>query len=339
MVLYEIVNGKRTAISENVAWVVSNQEIATIDKNGTLTGIAMSAEKVTVTASYNNNTVASCYIQVIGNVSIVLVESNTRIGNHNAVLYANIINPDKDNISKCGMILYDSEQKEIGSVSEECPAKYRYIKKLPVFYRLLKDMDVTLEPETEYYYKFWAIVGGIQYYMSNGFTTAKNYTTVDPGLPMDNCSIQSDYGQREQILGIKVDTTNHTGIDLGGNTKIKAIGDGIVVQCGEDIYAGNAVYVVIQHADGYVSIYYHLKSYSVHKGENVQKGDPIGVMGSTGFSTGPHLHLEIRSVWGGGNNLYKSYYDPVSKKNITWSQALVDPKVYIPDLVTCYHYN
>ena len=152
-------------------------------------------------------------------------------------------------------------------------------------------------------------------------STGENQNTI---LPVENCKITSDFGLRGQISGVAADTTNHTGIDLIGDQKIKAIADGTVVACGKDSYGGNAIYVAIQHADEYVSIYYHLASYSVEKGDEVKQGEQIGIMGKTGYATGVHLHLEIRDCWKG--ILYH--------KN--WRQSCIDPKEYVPDLEYCY---
>ena len=52
-------------------------------------------------------------------------------------------------------------------------------------------------------------------------------------------------------------------------------------------------YVTINHGDGYSSLYAHMTRYVVHKGDTVKKGQLIGYMGSTGRSTGPHLHFSI----------------------------------------------
>jgi len=136
--------------------------------------------------------------------------------------------------------------------------------------------------------------------------------------------ISSDYGER----GVIYENTDsfHYGIDLVGDKKIKAIADGKVVACGKDEYGANAIFVAIQHADGYVSIYYHLESYSVKTGDTVKQGAQIGIMGSTGLSTGPHLHLEIRDCWRG--SLYPG-------KAGSWKDDTVNPKDYIIDLNSC----
>lgn len=87
----------------------------------------------------------------------------------------------------------------------------------------------------------------------------------------------------------------HTGIDIGGNpagTEVKAPNDGVIVLA-EDFYArGNTV--VIEHGSGLKTLYYHLLKFFVREGQVVRRGEVIGLVGTTGYSTGPHLHWEFR---------------------------------------------
>ncbi|AKG43230.1 M23 family metallopeptidase [Streptomyces xiamenensis] len=87
----------------------------------------------------------------------------------------------------------------------------------------------------------------------------------------------------------------HTGIDFPAatGTPVLAVGDGEVISAGDGGSYGNQV--VIKHADGHYSQYAHLSSLSVSAGQSVSAGDQIGGVGSTGNSTGPHLHFEIRT--------------------------------------------
>jgi hypothetical protein len=86
----------------------------------------------------------------------------------------------------------------------------------------------------------------------------------------------------------------HTGIDLGGKSglPIIAAGSGIVTTSGYHSSYGN--YVVIDHGDGLSTLYAHLSARGVQKGDRVSAGQEIGKCGSTGNSTGPHLHFEVR---------------------------------------------
>lgn len=116
-----------------------------------------------------------------------------------------------------------------------------------------------------------------------------------------------------------------TGVDLARSpkyeTEIYAVADGIVTEAKFSKSAG--YYVMINHGksyvDGatYISNYYHLKSYCVKKGDYVVKGQLIGIMGTTGSSTGVHLHLGLRR-----NNIYVNPLDYLPHQNQgTWYYA------------------
>lgn len=85
----------------------------------------------------------------------------------------------------------------------------------------------------------------------------------------------------------------HKGIDIAraGDRTIKAADNGVVVSAGWDGGYGNKI--VIDHRNGIRTVYAHLASINVHVGQTVAKGTKIGVMGSTGNSTGVHLHFEV----------------------------------------------
>lgn len=86
----------------------------------------------------------------------------------------------------------------------------------------------------------------------------------------------------------------HTGIDLAGprRSKIRASDSGHVIHSGW--YGGYGRVVIVSHGNGFSTLYAHLTKAMVKKGQNVKKGDVIGLEGSTGFATGPHLHFEVR---------------------------------------------
>jgi murein DD-endopeptidase MepM/ murein hydrolase activator NlpD len=91
------------------------------------------------------------------------------------------------------------------------------------------------------------------------------------------------------------------GIDLAApvDSPIHAAADGVVLLAtattdGNGHLVGYGNYVVIAHPDGFVTLYGHLNSTAVHEGQVVHQGEIIGQEGSTGLSTGPHLHFEIR---------------------------------------------
>ena len=86
----------------------------------------------------------------------------------------------------------------------------------------------------------------------------------------------------------------HTGMDFTASlgTIIYATGDGIV-EVADSESAGYGSHVVINHSYGYETLYGHMSKILVKKGQRVQRGEKIGLVGSTGTSTGPHCHYEV----------------------------------------------
>lgn len=112
--------------------------------------------------------------------------------------------------------------------------------------------------------------------------------------PLQFSRITSRYGMRQHpILG---NMRKHDGIDYGAatGTPIRAIGDGVVIRAGWTNGYGNVV--EIRHANGYVTRYGHMRSFAkgIYPGARVSQKETIGYVGSTGLSTGPHLHFEVK---------------------------------------------
>jgi murein DD-endopeptidase MepM/ murein hydrolase activator NlpD len=104
--------------------------------------------------------------------------------------------------------------------------------------------------------------------------------------------ITSPFGYRiHPILHVR---KLHTGIDIGApsGARIVAAGTGTVIFAGRNGGYGN--FTMIDHGNGLVSCYAHQSKIVVHKGQHVTAGTKIGEVGSTGLSTGPHLHFEVR---------------------------------------------
>ena len=104
--------------------------------------------------------------------------------------------------------------------------------------------------------------------------------------------ISSPFGAQRVINGVK--QKHHSGVDIAvpTGTPIKATADGMVVLAENDLfYTGGTI--LIAHGGGIVSGYSHLSSLSVKNGDVVKAGDIIGLSGSTGRSTGPHLHFTL----------------------------------------------
>ncbi|MGF9699319.1 peptidoglycan DD-metalloendopeptidase family protein [Paenibacillus sp. MABNR03] len=101
--------------------------------------------------------------------------------------------------------------------------------------------------------------------------------------PVSNATMSSSFGQRWG--------RQHKGVDLVGNRDVKSADEGVVTFAGQKSGYGNVI--IINHRNGYETLYGHLDSIGVKVGQVVEKGESIGVMGNTGRSTGTHLHFEI----------------------------------------------
>lgn len=107
-----------------------------------------------------------------------------------------------------------------------------------------------------------------------------------------NGSVSSGFGYRiHPISGV---SKLHTGLDIsaGSGTPIAAAGSGTVIWA--DWYGGYGKTVIIDHGGGLTTLYAHQSSLNVSAGSSVSAGSTIGYVGSTGYSTGPHLHFETR---------------------------------------------
>ncbi|MUG46003.1 peptidoglycan DD-metalloendopeptidase family protein [Paenibacillus woosongensis] len=109
--------------------------------------------------------------------------------------------------------------------------------------------------------------------------------------PADSLTTTSPFGKRLDPFTGKL--TLHNGLDIKGNIGdlIYAAADGTVAEAGYSTSRGN--YVTISHPSGLSTNYLHLNEISTEKGKKVKQGDVIGTLGSTGRSTGPHLHFEV----------------------------------------------
>ena len=115
-------------------------------------------------------------------------------------------------------------------------------------------------------------------------------------LPVTTTRRTSAFGTRRinQYSDGRRITSIHMGVDFGAptGTEVYASGSGKVILARERVISGNSI--VIEHSPGMYSIYYHLDTIIVQENAIVEVGQQIGTVGSTGFSTGPHLHWELR---------------------------------------------
>jgi murein DD-endopeptidase MepM/ murein hydrolase activator NlpD len=116
--------------------------------------------------------------------------------------------------------------------------------------------------------------------------------SIQPISPADSFRITSSYGFRWDPFTNK--RKMHQGLDLAGEIglKIYATGDGIVISA-EDAKNGYGKEIIVDHGFGYLSRYAHLHKIDVKRGQVIKRGQYLGRLGSTGRSTGPHLHYEV----------------------------------------------
>lgn len=127
------------------------------------------------------------------------------------------------------------------------------------------------------------------------------FGTQETLLPVSG-AISSNYGWRNDPIdgGMR----HHNGVDIAvpTGTSVKAIAAGRVVQSA--VRGGYGNLVSIDHGDGMVSIYGHNAQLNVNVGDQVEAGQTVALSGSTGRSTGPHLHFEL---WKNGSNITGTY--------------------------------
>lgn len=128
--------------------------------------------------------------------------------------------------------------------------------------------------------------------IQNLFLTRDSITSAIPqGRPIAGGWLSSSYGYRIDPFNGK--KTFHSGIDFAAKegTDVIAVADGIVSYIGER--RGYGELIELDHGNGYVTRYAHNEKIIVKTGDRIKKGGPIALLGSTGRSTGPHVHFEV----------------------------------------------
>ena len=122
--------------------------------------------------------------------------------------------------------------------------------------------------------------------------TANIGIAIPSRRPIEKMSLSSSYGMRVHPITGKL--ARHNGVDIPApyGTPIYATADGIVGRAQR--LGGYGNYVEIEHGNAIETRYGHMSSFIVRPGQQVKKGDVIGYVGSTGRSTGNHLHYEVR---------------------------------------------
>jgi murein DD-endopeptidase MepM/ murein hydrolase activator NlpD len=167
-----------------------------------------------------------------------------------------------------------NSEKEANAVQKETPAPLPTVASIPTpavpAAEYIKPTETTFVPQP---------------------TEGNDAPNITP-VPKPKAIVTSPFGMRlHPILKIQ---KMHTGMDFGTgmNTEIYAAADGKVTLAQYSKTYGD--YVIVEHKNGYSTVYAHLNSYSVVLGDEVKKGQVVGLSGTTGRSTGPHLHYEVR---------------------------------------------
>ena len=150
---------------------------------------------------------------------------------------------------------------------------------------------LTINGETKRLYRFQSSDDGLIDYYDESGKSAKKFLVRKP---IAEGVMRSGFGlRRHPILGyVKM----HTGVDWAAprGTPIYAAGNGVVTKEGWE--SGYGKFIMVRHNNGYETAYGHMSGYArgIHEGQHVRQGQVIGFAGSTGLSTGSHLHFEIR---------------------------------------------
>ena len=136
-------------------------------------------------------------------------------------------------------------------------------------------------------YRFESDKGKIEYFDENGKSAKKLLMKT----PIDGARLSSGFGMRKHP--IKGYMKKHQGVDFAAptGTSIYAAGDGIIEM--KQRYKGYGKYIRIRHANGFKTAYGHISKFNKALSGRVKQGSVIGYVGSTGNSTGPHLHYEV----------------------------------------------
>lgn len=194
------------------------------------------------------------------------------------------------------------------------PQEFGWLKGQPLDKREVKDLEQHIKVKKPLVALFGAVyfglLGSSLPFLSNQSVAQESFNS--PAIKSSRHRTQSFIWPTQGIISQNFNY-NHAGIDIAGSmgTPIYAAAAGQIIDAGWDGFLGNRI--KIQHADGTVTVYGHNQRLLVRKGQYVQKGTPIAQMGSTGNSTGPHLHFEVRV---GGSN---------------WDWA--NPREFLPPLV------
>ena len=258
------------------------EEIYTVKAGDTTTSVAFNNKISTSELLLSNDSLTSENNLLYPGQQLKIVQTNPQI----SVVEESYVVEDKVSTYKTeekydsSMIMGDEKVTQEGKDGLERVSQN--VKKVnnEIVYVDPKNKQIIKEPTTK------IVVKGSKYVPSVG--SLSNW-----GWPTDSgWTLSSNYSYRSNPFGGGREL--HTGLDISGTgygSKIYATNNGVVVTATYHYSYGN--YVVINHNNGYMTVYAHMSKIAAKKGQTVEKGQVIGYVGMTGSATGPHVHYEV----------------------------------------------
>ncbi len=146
---------------------------------------------------------------------------------------------------------------------------------------------------------------------------------ADLSYPVTTPRITQYYGRTTFSVGA-YKSGLHNGLDIIGDKTVRAAGDGKVIATGDMGRYGYGRWAAIDHGNGLVTFYGHMRKVKVKKGQKIDKGERVGIMGTTGYSTGVHVHFSVFAA---------SSFSVVSSSKVSGLKvptgASVNPMIYL----------
>ena len=208
----------------------------------------------------------------------------------------------KDNYSRLEQVAKerDVQVASLGSIAGEVSALYG-LKAQPTLVTAtaeeIQNADISSSLDQLHALRASALTGATMVGLTMGLT--RNATTADWFKANSAPNLWPVEGQVTASFGERIDPFNgegafHSGVDIGSSYggQVLAPADGVVIR--SEIMGGYGKMIMIDHGNGISTRYGHLSGYAVAAGQAVHRGDVIGYVGTSGRSTGPHLHYEVR---------------------------------------------
>jgi len=195
---------------------------------------------------------------------------------------------------------YQNLQKEMSQTNEHLASLQLYAREVSIAYGIKQKLegpsDISAEgklaPSFAESVEDYNFLRGVRSLAVEGQAARRLRTVARPSLwPVDG-RLMGPYGRRNDPFSGEGEF--HTGVDISApsGALVHATADGLVVR--SEWSGGYGRLVVIDHGGGIRTYYAHLSGFRVNTGQEVRRGDTVGLVGSTGRATAPHLHFEVR---------------------------------------------